>query len=241
MNFCPRCGTSLQGAVCQACGFDAANAAPPPAPSYTAPQPPAYGTPPLPPPLQYGAPQPPQYIVPPPRKKISKWWWIALGLVIWVSGTAFFYYDNEKKFAEARNTGVDILSTDAKTGVVTARDRKTGKIITMNMGDIEPDQVDLNAALGKLPEWMPAYPNGSTPEEIQGGTFSLETPDAAGKAAAFYVAELKKAGMSVKKTASSKPPEVTLAAADAKANRNATIAITVKGTGSAIEITARGR
>ena len=156
----------------------------------------------------------------------------ALALVRWywpgdlARCSYYFYLDNERTFDEARNRGVDILSTDEKTGVVTARDKLTGKIITMDFNDIGRDPVRVET-IG-MPSWIPSYPNVADSEPSKNGSFSLSTPDSVAEAAGFYESELRKAGMTVTRQNSSAGDSldgVTLTARDAVKNRSVTVVV----------------
>jgi hypothetical protein len=176
---------------------------------------------------------------PQPVRRRRRWpWFVGIGLVIWLGVAYYFYLDNERTFAEARNRGVDILSTDEKTGVVTARDRKTGKIITMDFNDVGPDGIRAGA-IG-MPSWIPFYPNAGDSEPSAKGSFSLSTPDPAAEAAGFYEAELRKAGMTVTRrnsSAGAASDGVALTAIDAVRNRSVTVVIRRTDSGSSITIT----
>ena len=150
MASCPRCGGAAPNGFCEACGAPVAF---PPVPAF---------------------PQAPQQPSAPARARRRRWpWVVGIGLAIWLGGAYYFYQDNEKRFAEARNTGVDILSTDQKTGVVTARDKKTGKIVKMDLNDIEPDRV--RVGMIEMPSWLPSYPNMADSGPSHNGAFSFST------------------------------------------------------------------
>jgi len=174
-----------------------------------------------------------------PQRVRRRWpWYVGIGLVIWLGGAYYFYQDNEKTFAEARNRGVDIISTDEKTGVVTARDKQTGKIIRMDFNDIGADQVRVGTT--GMPAWIPSYPNVTGSEAPQNGTFSLSTSDSVAEAAGFYETELRTGGMTV--TRRNSPPgdsldNLTLTAADDPQKRTATIVVQRTDAGSRIAIT----
>jgi hypothetical protein len=181
-------------------------------------------------------PQPPSAPVGARRRRWP--WFVGIGLLIWLGGAYFFYQDNERRFAEARNRGVDILSTDEKTGVVTARDQKTGKIIKMDFNDLGPDQV--RVGMIGMPPWVPSYPNVADSEPSQNGSFSFSTSDSVAEAAGFYESRFRQAGMTVTRRNSSPGDSVdgvTLRALDAVKNRSVTVVATRKGSGSRITIT----
>jgi hypothetical protein len=163
---------------------------------------------------------------------------VGIGLTIWLGGAYYFYRDNERRFAEARNTGVDILSTDEKTGVVTARDKKTGKIVKMDFNDLGTDQV--RVGMIGMPSWVPPYPNIAGSEPAQNGSFSFSTPDSVAAAAGFYESELRKAGMTITRRDSSAADSlhsVTLTARDAAKNRSLTVVAERQDSGCRITIT----
>lgn len=180
MPLCPRCGAETQSRFCPACGAPVAF---PPDPAY---------------------PQMPQPQASPQRVRRRWPWYVGIGLVIWLGGAYYFYQDNEKTFAKARNRGVDTISTDEKTGVVTARDKQTGKIIRMDFNDIGADQVRVEPRLCRA--WIPSYPNVTGSEAPQNGTFSLSTSDSVAQAAGFYETELRTGGMTV--TRRNSPPVI---------------------------------
>ncbi len=173
-----------------------------------------------------------------PVRARKRWpWFVGIGLAIWLGAAYYFYLDNERTFAEARNRGVDILSTDEKTGVVTARDKLTGKIIKMDFNDIEPDPI--RAGTIGMPSWIPSYPNAAGSERSKTGSFSLSTPDSVVEVAGFYESELPKSGMTVTRQNSSTGDSldgVTLTARDAARNRSVTVVARRKGSGTSITI-----
>ena len=148
----------------------------------------------------------------PPRKKISPLVWILIAIaglflfaVIAVTALGFFAYHKAKqagfdvallenkpelafiKMAVAANPDAEIVSIDEKRGIVSVKDRKTGKVVTLNFEELrkgrfsfeegghnvtvqtqgEGDQGSVavsteegTAQFGgvvKLPSWLPAY------------------------------------------------------------------------------------
>jgi len=170
--------------------------------------------------------QPAPQAVAKPRRR--RWPWIVAGvMVIWAAGTYYFYQDNERTFREARNQGVDILSSDPKTGVVTARDKKTGKIVTLDMNDVQPDAV-------RLP--IEPYPGAAPSGMTKGGAKSFTTPDSQDKVVTYYEGELQSLGLDVAKKVSRGPgAPVTLTATGAN-GRNVTVVIRGACTGATVEI-----
>jgi hypothetical protein len=151
-------------------------------------------------------------VPPAPRKKISPLVWILIAIaglfafaVIAVTALGFFAYHKAKqsgfdvallenkpelafiKMAVAANPDAEIVSIDEKRGIVSVKDRKTGKVVTLNFEDLrkgrfsfqegghnvtvqtqgEGDQGSVavsteegTAQFGgvvKLPSWLPAY------------------------------------------------------------------------------------
>lgn len=218
MAYCPRCGAATKSQFCGACGAPVAY---PPVPAF---------------------PQMPQSPSSPVRKRRRWPWFVGIGLLIWLGGAYYFYQDNERTFAEARNRGVDILSTDEKTGVVTARDKQTGKIITMNFNDIGPDPIRVGT-IG-MPSWIPSYPNAAGSGPPENGAFAVSTADSVAVAAGFYETELRTAGMTVARRNSSTGGSldgVTLTARDAVKNRSATVVVKREDSGSSITIAIGGK
>jgi hypothetical protein len=217
MAYCPNCGTEAQSRFCEVCGAPMAFT------PVTAP------------------PIPPQHSA--LSRKRRRWpWFVLIGLVIWFGAAYYFYLDNERTFSEARNRGVDILSTNEKTGVVTARDKLTGKIITMDFNDIGRDSVREETI--SMPSWIPSYPNVAGSESTKDGSFSFSTADSVDEATGFYESELRKAEMTVRRQISSagdSPAGVTLIARDAVRNRSITIVVNRKDSGSSITIAIGGK
>ncbi len=217
MAYCPRCGTAANSQFCGACGAPVAFSA-------------------------YPASGPiPQTAFAPARRRRRWPWFAGLGLVIWLGGAYYFYLDNERTFAEARNRGVDILSTDEKTGVVTARDKQTGKIIKMDFNDLESDQI--RVGLIGMPSWIPSYPNIADSAPSTKGSYSFSTPDSVAQAAGFYQTELRKAGMKITRRDSSSGgalESVAITAAHAASDRSVTVSVKREGAGTGVVITPGG-
>ena len=158
------------------------------------------------PPQQYPPQQyPPQQQVPPP-KKTSPFVWIlggcALILVLGVVVTAISLYMIGRKVKEvaggnpaavvkmiaSMNPDVEVLSTDDAARTVTIRNKRDGKVVTMNFDDIKNGKFTIKedgkeevtfqggqggvvvktgegtaqfGAGGKIPAWVPAYPGSS--------------------------------------------------------------------------------
>ena len=105
------------------------------------------------------------------------------------------------KMMAAVNPDVEVVSTDEDKGTITVRDKKTGKLLTVNLQDAQKgkfvfeqdgQKVEVQAhgegdkgslelkssegsvklgTDGKMPDWLPAYP-GTAPKSL----FSTQTP-----------------------------------------------------------------
>lgn len=231
MAFCIKCGSQLAEGVrfCEKCGNPVAGPAAPIQP----------------PPVQY-APPPAQYAPAPAAgpKKISPIVWILGGvgvlfvlIVVGVMVTGLFVakkvsdagFDPDlmaknpvlaaARMAAAANPDVEVVKMDESAGTLTIRDKKTGKVITMNAEDVKEGKITFTdentgekvqvsgGAAAKLPDWVPSYP-GSNPEgnfsatggEGEGGMASFKTSDPASKVLEFYQNEFKSAGYKTSST-----------------------------------------
>lgn len=226
MAFCTNCGTQTDARFCTKCGQPMGQPAPgAPAPSYT----PA------------AAPQAPAAL--PVKKKTSPIVWI-LGAVVGVFvligvlivGAGLFVankagFDSAlaqknpalaaAKVMVSLNPEVEIVKLDEDRGMMTIREKKTGKTITMNADDIKNGKISFSDestgekfSLGSggeitLPAWLPSYP-GSKPEGTfsasgsgsEGGMAHFKTSDASSKVLSFYEENLKSAGFKVTSTLS---------------------------------------
>lgn len=134
MAFCTSCGAPVEGRFCVKCGAPAGAAAPAAPPRAAAPAPMPAAAP--------GA----------AKKKISPIVWILVGIlglivlvVVGVVGAgAYLAYKVKQnpalamtRILTAANPDVEVLSSDAGKGTLTVRDKKTGKVVTMNFDDIK--------------------------------------------------------------------------------------------------------
>jgi len=245
MAFCTNCGAAVNGAFCVQCGTPAkaAGGQPGVSPAASAPAGPA-------------TPQPvPGAVVP---RKTSPVVWILVGVLglfvlggVAVVGTLRYFVhragiDPElmqrnpglavSKMIAAANPDVEVLSTDEPGGRITVRDKRTGKVVTMNFDDAKNGKfsftavddngkaasVEIGATGGKLPSWVPAYPGAEAKGTFavkgaddngqgEGGTFTFTTPDSATKVKAFYEDRCKEAGMKVNMNMSSEQSAVIIA------------------------------
>ncbi|MGE5645237.1 MAG: hypothetical protein ACM336_05535 [Acidobacteriota bacterium] len=207
-----------------------------------------------------------------PKKKTSPLVWILIAIVgfivlaiVGVTAVGFFAYHKAKqagfdvallekkpelallKMAVAANPDAEIVSIDEDRGIASVKNKKTGKVVTLNFEDIkngkltfEEDGQKVTLAGGdnavKLPSWLPAYA-GATMHGIAGegpkgsaGGFSFKTADPPEKVAAFYEDELKKAGLTAERKAFGSTATVT--AEDG--GRKASVTVIADGTGSEV-------
>ena len=123
----------------------------PPAPPPGGPPQPPYGGPPMPP---YGGVPPvaPPPYQPPIKKKTSPWLWVlfgCLGLILIigigiaaVAGWGYYRLKNHPgetmaKLILAGNPDAELVSVDEARGILRVRDKKTGKVVTMNFDDVK--------------------------------------------------------------------------------------------------------
>jgi len=147
MAFCTKCGAQVQGPFCGSCGA--------PAPGGGV-QPPAAGAPPVTPPAPAAAGPP---VGPATATKTSPIIWIlggCFGLLVigGLATTLVLYYIGHKakqvahmmeknpgyavaRIIAATQPDVEVLSTDEDKGTITVRDKKTGKVLTMNLADAQ--------------------------------------------------------------------------------------------------------
>lgn len=227
MAFCTNCGTQSDARFCTNCGRPMGEPAPgAPPPAFT----PA------------AAPQAPAPI--PVKGKTSPIVWILAAVVgifvligILFVGAGLFVAHKVKnagfdsalaqknpalaaaKVMVSLNPDVEVVGEDDDRGMLTIRDKKTGKTITMNADDVKNGKLTFTdestgqkATFGtnieaKLPAWLPAYP-GSKPDGTftasgngsEGGTAHFKTSDAGSKVLAFYRENLKNAGFRITST-----------------------------------------
>ena len=128
------------------------------------------------------------------------------------------------KMVTAFNPDAEVLHRDDGAGTITVRDRKTGKVVTLNFDDVKSGRFHFSAqdengktasmefggSASKLPSWIPTYP-GSNPQvaftasgtDGEGGTFSFTTSDAPQSVMQFYQDKFKQIGMQVTNVMSS--------------------------------------
>jgi hypothetical protein len=228
MIFCTKCGSPVEGSYCSKCGAPVSDAVPVSATVSSPPSAPQAGR--------------------PAKRKTSPIAWIlivVLGLFILgamaVIGGGFFLYQKAKqagidaeliktspalamsKMIAATNPNVEVIKVDENRGLITLKEKKTGKIVTINFEDAKNGKitfqtqdagsgratVEFGAASAKMPSWIPAYPQAKAEgtfamkgNEGESGSFHFRTSDSATAVIRFYKDGLKQAGMKVTSTES---------------------------------------
>jgi hypothetical protein len=160
----------------------------------------------------------------------------------------------------AANKDVDLVSEDDTAGTITVRDRKTGKVVTMNFNDAKNGRFSFSAegddgktatmqfggGAEKLPSWIPAYP-GSKPQVAfsakgdsagdagEGGTFTFTTPDSPSKVIAFYQDKAREMGMKVNMTTTTNEGGI-VSASDEGNKRSLTITVGTESGGTNVGV-----
>jgi hypothetical protein len=232
MAFCTSCGGAVQGAFCPKCGTPVSAA-----PAQGAPTPASYPGP-------AAAPVAAQSPAAPARRKISPIVWI-LGIVgglivlsiLCVAAAGYFFVNKAKqagldpelmernpayamaKMAITANPDLEEVSHDEGAGTITIRDKKTGKVTTVNFGDFKDGKFRMGVTdengntstieagdEAELPSWTPVYPGakqeggfsatGSGGAE-EGGTASFTTSDPGSKVLSYYREKGTALGMKV--------------------------------------------
>jgi hypothetical protein len=255
MGFCTNCGAQVTGAFCQQCGR--------PAQGQPAPAPP-------PPPQPLTAPVP-------AGRRTSPIVWVLLALVgivvlggIAVVGTGLFVARKihqagpavtAGKLLAALNPDLEVIDADERSGVITVREKSTGKEITLNFDDIKRGRIsvsdggrhgkgasiEIGASNAKLPSWVPAYPGASAEatisinsDEGQGSSFNFKTSDAPAKVMEFYREGLKQAGLKISMTTTTGEGGV-VAAEDNGAGRGILVTVSGADGGSAVVLLCKGK
>lgn len=164
------------------------------------------------------------------------------------------------KLILASNPDVEVLKVDDSANTISVRDKKTGKVTTMNFDDVKSGKftmtesdgrggtasVQIGADAGQLPSWVPQYP-GSTPtgtfaaksageEGVDGGSFSYSTSDDATKVTDFYQQQAKTSGLKVASSTVT-PAGGMLALADQVEKRSMMVILTGGGGSTNVSVT----
>ncbi|MCL5745664.1 MAG: zinc ribbon domain-containing protein [Acidobacteria bacterium] len=176
MGFCTNCGSSVEGRFCVKCGKPVEAA-------------PAVVSP-VPPPVSASAPQPPASQ---PRKKTSPLVWVLVAILgffllvgIGIIGAGIFVVHKAKqagldptlmqnnpalaftKLLAATNPNVEVVRVDERKGLITLREKSTGKIVTMDFDAAKKGKITFQEA-GKPPVTM------ETRGEGESGSFQIKS------------------------------------------------------------------
>jgi len=176
MPFCENCGASMSGEFCTACGARAKTSGAPPA----------------------AAPPAPAQAAPAAPKKTSPLVWILVAVLgifmligIAIVGGGLFLVHKAKqagldpelmrnnpglataKLLAATNPDLEVVSSDDRRGLITIRQKSTGKTMTVNMDQIKSGKITFTEE-GKPPVTMEAHGNGDTGSlQVKSGSESL--------------------------------------------------------------------
>jgi hypothetical protein len=265
MPFCTNCGANATGAFCSQCGRPLAQANGPASPAMNA------GP-------EAGAPR---------RRKTSPIVWIlvavlalaCVGGAITLAGGLFLVHkareagvdadlfrDNPGlaigKLIAAAHPDTDVVSTDAGSGTVTLRDRRTGKEVTITFDQarkgnfrFEADEdngkkavIEVGGDAEKIPSSVPVYPGAKVQAtfEVDGdgangqGAYEYEfgTADPPSKVVAWYHKKLEEGGM--KLALHNDSPDGGMLVAEDDANRRTLrVIVSREAKGTTINVTAR--
>src|ERR1051325_618319 len=212
MAFCTQCGASVEAAFCTRCGTAAGQAQQQPA----------------------------------PRRKTSPIAWVlvavlclfGMGLIGLLGAGAFVLHKARRagvdaelfrtnpglaigKMIAATHPALEVVDTDGDAGVVTLRDRHSGKRFTITFDDARQGRFSLRAVGddgrsgsvefgegARLPSWVPRYP-GSSPTPVfsargdsdhgagEAGDFTFDTDDPPSKVLEFYKGKARELGMEI--------------------------------------------
>ncbi len=261
MPFCTTCGTNVEGKFCVKCGTPVGASAAQPGRAPAAPAPAA--------PVQAA----------PARKKTSPLVWVLVALLglfllvaIGVVAGGFFLVHKAKqagldpslweknpglaatKMITAANPDVQVLKTDEDKGIVTLRDKKTGKVYTLDFEAVKEGRIKFQeeggeavsfggGAAAKVPAWVPSYP-GAKPEgtfssqggENEGGMFGFKTGDGAKKVLGWYEQSLKGGGFTTTLTDSGDGSGGMVMAEDAS-KRTVMVTVGTEDSQTAVQVT----
>lgn len=219
---------------------------------------------------------------PPPPRKVSPIVWILAGLgavivlgllVVFLGGLFLAHKAREAgvdpglfrknpavaitKMVAAMNPNADIVSVDEDRGVLTIRDRRTGKEVTLKFDDVRQGKVIIagdgkqaviesgeNAGMN-LPRWVPRYPDASAQakvsivrnEQQETGNITLTTADEPAKVLDFFRTELRKQGPMWKTTVTATAEGGVLHAGDENTERTIAVVVARSGGETTINLT----
>lgn len=228
------------------------------------PQQPQYGYPP-----QQGYPQPQ-----PPKKGIPVWGWIIIGIsafacLIILGASVLTYFLVKKaesvaknpvsaiaRLAAAANPDIEVLDVNETTGKVTVKDRRSGKVTTIDGDAIKDGKITIDSEEGhaeigtganiKAPNWVFVPPGakivggmtGSTPQG-DGGSIVFTSTQSIDDLRAFFEERYKGAGFeqkmsNVSTTANGQAIQLVYQREDRKRNVTVGAAVSSEGVGGTI-------
>lgn len=161
------------------------------------------------------------------------------------------------KMVAAMNPNAEIVSVDEGRGVLTIRDKRTGKEVTLKFDDVRAGKVIIEgdgkrevivsgeAAGANLPRWVPRYPGASAKanvsvvqnEEQDTGNITMTTPDEPAKVLEYYQHEFRKQGPAWKTSVTTTDEGGVIHAADENTERIITLAVARSGGDTTINLT----
>lgn len=130
------------------------------------------------------------------------------------------------------NPELEVVKVDEDSGILTIRNKKDGKTLTMNAEDIQNGKLTISDdsgesvtigadAAAKLPSWVPAYPGAKAAGGItgsgnkgEGGMATFQTSDAPSQVMSHYKQSLEAAGFKITATMTSGEDGGSISAVD---------------------------
>jgi len=211
----------------------------------------------------------------PPKKKTSPLVWVlgiigglVLLLVIGVVAGGLFLVHKVKqagfdpseweknpgaaaaKMITAFNPDAEVVRVDEGKGIVTIREKSTGKIVNINFDDIKQGRISFSddkgasvtfGAGGELPAWVPVYPGAkprvavaaSSSEKGAGGSLTFTVAEPPSRVMERYRSTLESAGFSVESPAGSAAGGIIVARDGA---RSVTATVSSSAAGSDVSV-----
>ena len=219
---------------------------------------------------------------PPPPRKVSPLVWILAGLgavivlallAVFLGGLFLAHKAKEAgvdanlfrknpavaitKMVAAMNPNADIVSVDEGRGVLTIRDRRTGKEVTLRFDDVRQGKVIIagdgkQAVIGTgenagatLPRWVPRYPDASGKANVSivqndqqdTGNVTMTTGDEPAKVLEFFQTELRRQGPMWKTSITKTDEGGVLHAGDENTERTITVVVGRSGGETTVNLT----
>ncbi|MGA3043234.1 MAG: hypothetical protein ABSF54_20845 [Bryobacteraceae bacterium] len=162
------------------------------------------------------------------------------------------------KLLAATNPDLEVVSTDEGRGIITIRQKSTGKIMTVSFDDLKRGKITFNlegkesgteslsmgANQAAVPAWIPAYPNSKPAgtfsfhgKEGTSASFRFQTQDAPADVTAFYERGLKQNGFSISLTSRSSTGDSLLSGNDAANRRTVMVTVGTGGHNTTVSVT----